>query len=222
MSSESDIPSWSVDAINAVLQTLKLKDPFTFYHCCRVGRASRRLAKAMSLSEHEQNILEFSGLLHDVGKVGIADKILLKPDRLTDEEMTKMKSHAEMSCEIIQPLLQIPFFRFLLPGIRYHHEQFDGSGYPNQLSGEKIPLMARIIAVVDTVDAMTNTRPYRQSLSIERTHKELIDFSGRQFDGNIVKTYLEAQKHWKGIEEVDKEERVVPSVVSAIALKKAS
>lgn len=222
MSSEGEIPSWSVDAINAILQTLKLKDPYTFYHCCRVGRASRRLAKALSLSEHEQNISEFSGLLHDVGKVGIADNILLKPDRLTDEEMIKMKSHAEMSCDIIQPLLHLPFFRFLLPGIRYHHEQYDGSGYPNQLYGEKIPLIARIIAVVDTVDAMTNTRPYRQPLSIERSHQELRDYSGRQFDGNIVKTYLDAQRFWKGIEEVDREEKIVSAIVSTVALKKVS
>ena len=212
MSSESEIPQWSIDAVNAILQTLKLKDPFTFYHCCRVGRASRRLAKAMGLTEHEQNILEFSGLLHDVGKVGIADDILLKPSRLTDEELTQMKSHAEMSCEIIQPLLHIPFFRFLLPGIRYHHEQFDGSGYPNQLTGESIPLAARIIAVVDTVDAMTHTRPYRQALSVERTHKELIDFSGRQFDGHLVKIYLEVQKFWQNQEEGEREERVVPVI----------
>ncbi|MCB0355937.1 MAG: HD domain-containing protein, partial [Bdellovibrionales bacterium] len=173
MTSDTEIPVWAIDAINALLQTLKLKDPFTFYHCCRVGRASRRLANALGLSEHEQNILEFSGLLHDVGKVGIPDDILLKPSRLTDEEMTKMKSHAELSCEIIKPLMHIPFFRFLLPGIRYHHEQYDGSGYPSQLSGERIPLAARVIAVVDTVDAMTHTRPYRKALSIERALQEL-------------------------------------------------
>ncbi len=222
MSSEYDIPEWSVMAIHAILQTLKLKDPFTFYHCCRVGRASRRLAKSMGLSEHEQSILEFAGLLHDVGKVGISDNILLKPGRLTDEEMKIMKSHADLSCEIIEPFLKIPFFRFLLPGIRYHHEQFDGSGYPNQLAGERIPIAARIIAIVDTVDAMTNTRPYRQALSIERAQQELRDFSHRQFDAYIVKTYLDAQKYWKPIEAGEKEEVIVSAVLSPQIFKKAS
>ncbi len=222
MSSEHDIPEWSIAAVDSLLQALKQKDPFTFYHCCRVGRASRRLAKALGLSEHEQNILEFSGLLHDVGKMGVADSILLKPGRLTDEEMAKMKNHAQVSCEIIEPFQKIPFFRFLMPGIRYHHEQFDGSGYPNQLSGERIPLGARVIAVVDTVDAMTNARPYRNGLSIEHTHKELRDFSGRQFDTHIVNTYLDAQKYWKPIEEGEKDEKVISAILTPQVLKKAS
>ena len=216
-----DIPSWANDVADSILQTVKKKDPFTFYHCCRVGRASRRLAKAMGLSSHEQNILEFSGLLHDVGKVGIADEILLKPGRLTEEEMKTMKNHAELSCEIIKPLLHIPFFRFLLPGIRYHHEQFDGSGYPNQLAGERIPLAARVIAVVDTVDAMTHTRPYRKAMSMERALQELRDFSGRQFDGQIVNVYLTAQQYWKDITEVESGEKVISTIVSSAILRKA-
>ena len=216
MSSEEQIPDWALLAVKSILQTLLLKDPFTFYHCCRVGRASRRLAKAMSLSEHEQNILEFSGLLHDVGKVGIGDGILLKPGRLTEEEMKEMKSHAEKSCQIIEPLLQIPFFRFLLPGIRYHHEQYDGSGYPNQLAGERIPLPARIITVVDTVDAMTNSRPYRNALSMDRAKQELRDFSDSQFDAQVVKVYLQAQKFWQDIEQGEDDELIVGSILEPL------
>jgi HD-GYP domain-containing protein (c-di-GMP phosphodiesterase class II) len=146
---------------------------------------------------------------------------LLKPGRLTDEEMVVMKNHAEMSCEIIEPFLKLPFFRFLLPGIRYHHEQFDGSGYPNHFSGERIPLSARIIAIVDTVDAMTNTRPYRTALSLERAHKELRDFSGRQFDANLVKIYLDAQRFWKPVDVAEKEEKIVSQILIPQILKKA-
>ena len=220
MSTNDQVPKWAVDAINAVLQTLKLKDPFTFYHCCRVGRAARRLAKSMSLSEAEQNILEFSGLLHDIGKVGIADAILLKPGRLTEEEMNIMKNHAELSCQVVQPFLNIPFFRFLLPGIRYHHEQFDGSGYPYNMAGEKIPLPARIISIVDTVDAMTNTRPYRTGLSFDKAKSELVEFSGTQFDAHIVKVYLESVRHWADLESAESDETIVASVLQN-GLKKA-
>ncbi len=213
MSSNDQVPDWAVSAISAILQTLKLKDPFTFYHCCRVGRAARRLAKSMGLNESEQNILEYSGLLHDVGKVGISEGILLKPGRLTDEEMTIMKDHAEMSCKIVEPLMNVAFFRFLIPGIRYHHEKFDGSGYPHKIGGEKIALPARIIAIVDTVDAMTNSRPYRNALSMDKAKEELIEFSGRQFDPNLVKIYLEAVKYWQDLEQPEADEKIVAQIL---------
>ncbi len=190
-----DIPSWATDVAASIMLTVKQKDPHTFYHCLRVGRGSRRLAKAAGLNEFEQAIMEFSGMFHDVGKVGIADAVLLKPGRLTVEEINEMKSHTIKSAAIIEPLTHIPFFRMLLPGIRYHHEKIDGTGYPFGLAGDKIPMAARLIAVVDTFDAMTNTRPYRKALPLEKVKKELIDFSGSQFDPAFVKVFLELWPH---------------------------
>ncbi len=212
-----DIPEWAKDIAQSILLSVKAKDEFTFYHCCRVGRASRRLGKAMGLNEFDQSVLEFSGLFHDIGKVGVPDNILLKPGRLTGEEITVMKSHPELSAQIIEPLTHIPFFKFLMPGIRYHHEKFDGSGYPIGLAGEKIPLPARVIAVVDTVDAMANARPYRQALPMDKILRELQDYSGTQFDGNIVKIYLEARVQWEKEkeEEVQKNEIVVAKIIKA-------
>lgn len=191
-----DIPSWAPGWAQSVLQAVRLKDPYTFYHCCRVGEASRRLGQAAGLNEYEQALLEYSGLFHDAGKIGVPEHILLKPGRLTPEEAEAMKSHAELSVQMIEPLQEIEFFKNLIPGIRYHHERFDGLGYPHKLAGDKIPLHARIICVVDTVDAMANTRPYRQSIPIEKILKELQEFSGSQFDEHLVQVYLQARKFW--------------------------
>lgn len=208
-----DIPSWANDVANSILQTVKKKDPFTFYHCCRVGRGSRKLAKAMGLNEFEQAVLEFSGLFHDVGKVGVPDDILLKPGRLTLEEVEVMKAHPIKSAEILEPLSHIPFFRFLLPGVRYHHEKIDGTGYPFNLIGDRIPLPARVIAVVDTYDAMTNKRPYREALPEDKVIKELIDYSGSQFDANLVKVFLEALPYFH--KEEEEEDLVVAHILKA-------
>jgi HD-GYP domain-containing protein (c-di-GMP phosphodiesterase class II) len=194
-----------------------LKDPFTFYHCCRVGRAARRLAQAAGLNEYDQHRLEFSGLFHDIGKVGIPDDILLKPGSLTKQEFETMKSHALKSAEILEPLNNIAFFKSLLPGIRSHHERIDGKGYPYNLEGDKIPLTARIITIVDTVDAMMHTRPYRQGLTFDIVKNELEQFSGKQFDAQLVKIYLDAIRFWKTDHEEDKEEMVISQILKKSA-----
>jgi len=213
----TEVPDLAVNIAQALLTAVKHKDPFTFEHCCRVGRAARKLGEAMSLSEFEKTVLEYSGLFHDIGKIGISDSILLKPGRLEKDEIVIMKSHAEMSVEMIEPFSNLPFFRFLIPGVRYHHEKFDGSGYPFNLAGEKIPLTARIVAIVDTVDAMMNTRPYRKALSFDTVIKELKDFSGTQFDKNIVSVYLEAVKHWDSINSPAASEKVVSEIFKKAA-----
>ncbi len=211
-----DIPSWATEVANSILQTVKEKDPFTFYHCLRVGRMSRKLAKALGLNEFEQGVLEFSGLFHDVGKVGIPDEILLKPSRLNRDEVEVMKAHPVKSAQIVEPLGHNPFFRFTLPGIRYHHEKIDGTGYPFGLVGERIPLPARLVAVVDTFDAMSNARPYRKPIPVEKVIQELKDFSGTQFDTHMVKVFLEALPHWqKEKEEEDKEEVAISHILRA-------
>lgn len=210
-----NIPEWATQVANSILLAVKEKDPHTFLHCCRVGRASRQLAKAMGLNEFEQAVLEYSGLFHDVGKVGIPDNILLKPGRLEATEIEIMKDHPLKSAAIIDPLTNNAFFRFMLPGIRYHHEKIDGTGYPFGLVADRIPLSARVVAVVDTYDAMTNVRPYRKPLAKDKVIHELKDFSGRQFDAQIVKTFLELLPHLEKADpaKTSQEEMVVAKIL---------
>lgn len=206
-----NIPDWALQVASSILVTVKEKDPHTFFHCCRVGRGSRQLAKAMGLNEFEQAVLEFSGLFHDIGKVGIPDNILLKPGRLDRDEIEVMKAHPLKSAAILEPLSDNAFFRFLMPGVRYHHEKVDGTGYPFKLSGERIPLPARVVAVVDTFDAMTNVRSYRKGLPRDKILQELKDFANRQFDAQVVKIFLESLPHFENTApgEIEKEEQVI-------------
>lgn len=212
-----NIPEWALDTARELLEEVKAKDPFTFHHCCRVGRGSRALAKAIGLNEFEQAILEYSGLFHDIGKAKIPDEVLLKPGRLDKAEIEVMKSHPALSAEMISHLQHVPFFRFLLPGIKYHHERVDGLGYPHEMKGESIPLFARLIAVVDSYDAMTNVRPYRNALPEEKAIAEIKAFSGKQFDEKLAKYFLELLPYLQK----DKEEREKEEVVVARLLKAA-
>ncbi|MCB0406877.1 MAG: HD domain-containing protein [Bdellovibrionales bacterium] len=204
-----DVPDWAKDVTASILQAVKEKDEHTFFHCCRVGRNAKKLAKSMGLNEFEQVVLEFSGLFHDVGKVGIPDNILLKQGRLDKDEIEVMKAHPLKSAQIIEPLSTLPLFRFTLPGVRYHHERMDGTGYPFNLLGEKIPLFARIVSIVDCVDAMSHARSYRKALPAEKIIQELKDFSGIQFDANIVKIYLEASPHWNKESQKDESTEII-------------
>ncbi len=192
-----DIPSWSLDVASTIMQTVHVKDPETYFHCIRVGREARLLARAAGLNEFEQKVVEFSGLFHDVGKIGVPDAILLKPEKLTDQEYTVMKSHPAMSVQIVTPLTHMEFYRQLIPGILHHHERFDGKGYPHGVMGEEIPLAARMILIADTFDAMTADRSYRKGLAPEVALNELQVFAGRQFDPKLVKIYLDAKPSWK-------------------------
>lgn len=213
-----DIPDWAAAEAEDLLAQVKEKDLFTFSHCCRVGRGSRKLAKAMGLNEFEQAVLEFSGLFHDIGKVKIPLEVLCKPGRLEKPEIEVMKAHPQYSAEMIAHLEHVPFFRFMLPGIKYHHEKVEGSGYPYNLRGEAIPLFARLIAVVDAYDAMINARPYRNPLSEEKAIKEIKDFSGRQFDERIVRQFLDYLPYMKKELEQDSADDIIVTKL----LKKAA
>jgi putative nucleotidyltransferase with HDIG domain len=210
-------PEWAEAVVQSILLMVKQKDPFTYYHCCRVGSAARKLATFVGMNSVEQEIAEYSGLLHDVGKMSTPDSVLLKPGRLDKDEFELMKSHVEQSVKSIEHLQHVPFFRFLVPGIRYHHEKIDGSGYPFGLKGEKIPYIARLLSVVDAIDAMSNSRPYRTGLSEEKVVQELLDWSDIQFDGNLVRQYLKLRDIEKSVSE-DKE----PKTFSEILLKAAA
>jgi HD-GYP domain-containing protein (c-di-GMP phosphodiesterase class II) len=201
-----DIPDWAEKLTMTLLQALRERDPYTYGHCRRVARNASLLAKAAGLNEYEQKIVEYSSIFHDLGKLGIPDKILLKSGRLTQEEETIMRLHPLKSVDILEPLTSIPFFAALIPGIRHHHERMDGLGYPDGVSGDEIPLAARIILVADTFDAMTTTRPYRKGRNIDFAYKELKQFSGRQFDPQLVKIFTKAHPTWEDFEKEISEE----------------
>lgn len=203
-SSWGDIPTWAYEAAQALMQSLKLVDPVTYAHCCRVGEMSRKLSRDAGLNIYEQKLAEFAGLFHDVGKIGISQAIIDKPGKLTDSEYLLMQSHSVMSEEIVKPLATHNFFAEILPGIRGHHERVDGRGYPDKKRGDEVPLIARIILVVDTYDAMSQDRAYRKGLPVEAVYAELKRCSGTQFDSQLVNTFLQAHKTWEN-QKVDQE-----------------
>lgn len=203
-----DIPDWAAAVAGSLLKALQIRDPYTYGHCLRVARNARLLAQAAGLNEFEQRTIEYSSMFHDLGKIGIPDKILLKPGKLTPREEAIMRIHPIKSAEIIEPLSTVPFFRALIPGVRNHHERMDGRGYPDRLGGEDIPLMARIILIADTYDAMTTNRPYRKGRAMDFAYKELKQFSGRQFDAQLVQIFLQAHPKWGELEKEITEEFV--------------
>jgi HD-GYP domain-containing protein (c-di-GMP phosphodiesterase class II) len=207
--SHGDIPDWSYSAVQSILLSLKASDEGTFYHCLRVGSYSQKLAKAMGLSEFQQKIAEFSGMLHDVGKVGVESSIINKPTKLNPDEYKQMMSHPVLSEEIVKPLGYIPFFQQVLPAVRNHHERVDGKGYPDNLNGEEIPLLARVILIVDTLDAMSQDRAYRKGLSLDIVYKELDKFAGTQFDSSMVKIFLESHKFWSKDIDVETQTKIL-------------
>lgn len=213
--SHGDIPDWAFSSTESILAALKAIDPTTFYHCLRVGDYSRRLARAVGLPSYQQKLAQFAGLLHDVGKMGVDQLIIHKPGKLTDPEYTAMKSHSALSEEIVRPLGHHDFFAQVLPAVRGHHERIDGKGYPDQLSGEEIPFLARLILVVDTLDAMSHDRSYRKGLPIEAVYKEIRRCAGSQFDMGLVRIFLESHPYWQR-ESTDQDTlaRVAPAVTN--------
>jgi HD-GYP domain-containing protein (c-di-GMP phosphodiesterase class II) len=196
-----DIPSWAYDAAQSLMQSLKVVDPGTYAHCLRVGEMARKLARDAGLNEYEQKLAEFSGIFHDLGKIGIDPEIIGKPGKLDPRELDIMKNHPLMSEQIVRPLATHSFFKELLPAIRGHHERMDGEGYPDKLVGEKISVLARVILIVDTYDAMSQTRAYRKGLPDEIVYAELKRCSGTQFDAQLVRTFLQAHGTWQSIDQ---------------------
>ena len=146
----------------ALARSIEGRDPYTGGHCERLSDYSSRLGERLGLPEDQVMALRRAGTVHDIGKVAVPDAILLKPGRLTEEEMNIMKTHPVVGEQICAPLKT---FRLVLPIIRHHHEKLDGTGYPDGLKGEEIPLTARILTIVDVYDALTTERPYRRALS---------------------------------------------------------
>jgi len=173
----------------AMASAIDAKDPYTRGHSARVNRYSVILARYHGLSEKDIADIHVASLLHDVGKIGVDDAILKKPGKLTAEEFEVMKLHTVKGEDIMAPIRQM---KRMLPGLRSHHERWTGGGYPDKLKGNDIPLMARIIAVADTFDAMTTERPYQHAMSFEKALARLNELKGSGFDDQIVESFNRA------------------------------
>jgi len=180
-----------ISTVQSLSSAIDAKDKYTHGHSKRVCIYSLAIADVLKLPEEVKANLRLSALLHDIGKIGIPEAILTKPTRLTEEEFEQIKQHPEIGAKIIEP---VKLLHKIISGIRFHHERYDGRGYPYGLKGKMIPLAGRIMAVADTYDAMTSDRSYRKGLSPKIALDEIQTCSGTQFDPEIVKAFLIAIK----------------------------
>ena len=175
------------DVLIALASAIDAKDPITEHHCDRVAEQAISLARAAGLSEDAIEAVGYGAVLHDVGKIGIAEAVLLKPGELTDDERAEMQRHPVIGADILRPLR---LGGLVGPIVRGHHERWDGDGYPDGLRGGAIPIGARIVSVVDAYDAMTHSRPYRAALSADQAREELARCRGTQFDPELLDLLL--------------------------------
>ncbi|MBI5042662.1 MAG: HD domain-containing protein [Nitrospirae bacterium] len=176
-------------AAEALADAIEKRDPYTGGHTKRVLQYSVAIGKYLALKESELERLRLAAVLHDIGKIGIEDSILRKRDKLNPDEYEMVKKHPVWGAEIMGHIKQL---KDVIPGMRYHHERIDGNGYPDRLRDNEIPIIAKIIAVADTFDAITTERPYQESLSIDVAFKELRGSAGTQFDKGVVEAFLKA------------------------------
>jgi HD-GYP domain-containing protein (c-di-GMP phosphodiesterase class II) len=171
--------------VSALSQAIDAKDGFTRGHADRVSRIAGAIAREMNLSENQIEQIELAGMLHDIGKIGVEDRILMKPSRLDEDERDLMRRHPMYGASILEPSSAL---RPLVPIVLHHHENFDGTGYPEGLKGEQIPIGARIIIVADAYEAMTSDRIYRKAIGHERALEQLERHKGVQFDPRVVRS----------------------------------
>ena len=176
-----------LDSVKVLAEAIDAKDPYTRGHSDRVRKMSMKIAMHLGFSESRLESLEYGALLHDIGKIGIKDEVLQKQGALSPLEYQYIQEHPLIGVKIVEG---IDFFKDKIPMIRHHHEHFDGNGYPDGLSGEAIPLEARIIAVSDAFDAMTSERPHRRALLLEGALMELEKYKGKQFDSKVLEIFL--------------------------------
>lgn len=175
-----------VGTLEALTAAIDAKDPYTCGHSQRVAHLAAALAQAHGLDEELVERIRIAGLVHDVGKIGVPESVLRKSGRLTDEEFDLIKAHPEIGHRILK---DIPAFEDVLPGVLYHHERFDGRGYPKGLAGRDIPLVARIIGLADAFDAMSSNRTYRAAMARDRVQHEIQSNAGKQFDPALVESF---------------------------------
>ncbi|MBI2213427.1 MAG: HD domain-containing protein [Acidobacteria bacterium] len=180
-----------INSIRMLAAAIDAKDPYTRGHSERVARYSMAIGKHVGLSHDDMRHLRISALLHDVGKIGIDDRILRKPGALSDEEFEVMKTHPEKGAAIMGG---VPQLDHVIPGMRYHHEKWSGGGYPDNLTGDEIPMQARIVAIADTFDAMTTNRPYQKAMELAYVVDKIVGFGGSRFDPRVVDAFVRAVK----------------------------
>jgi response regulator RpfG family c-di-GMP phosphodiesterase len=176
-----------LSTLNSMAKILDARDPHTSQHSTRVTNLSLSMGNILKLPEDDKDVLYIAASLHDIGKVGIPDSILLKNDKLTDDEFRIIKRHPDIGADILKPLP--PMIRET-DIIRYHHERYDGKGYPSGIKGQEIPLLSRIITLADAYDAMTTDRPYREGLPVDKAIEEIERCSGTQFDPELAKIFI--------------------------------
>ncbi|MCR5508172.1 MAG: HD-GYP domain-containing protein [Lachnospiraceae bacterium] len=181
------VEEMSVQLVQTLANAIDAKDKYTNGHSSRVAEYSVRLATALGWDKEAIDILRYEGLLHDVGKIGISDIILNKASTLSDDEFDILKDHVTIGGDIMHDASTLPGAENV---IRYHHERYDGSGYPEGLKGEQIPIDARIVSIVDTFDAMSSNRIYRKALSRTKIREEMLKGKGKQFDPGILDVFI--------------------------------
>lgn len=176
-----------LEVVGSLVAAIDAKDPYSSGHSKRVYYYTKNFCEELNISEKLKKEISFSALLHDIGKIGVPENILFKPNKLTSEEWGKIKNHPKDGAEIIKHITR---FRTLVDGIRNHHERFDGKGYPDGLKGEKNPLAGRIICLADTFDALTTDRPYRKGFSTAQALSIMEENKGTQFDPHLLDIFL--------------------------------
>jgi HD-GYP domain-containing protein (c-di-GMP phosphodiesterase class II) len=174
---------------DSLADAIEQRDPYTGGHTQRVTLYSQAIGKYLQLKPSERKWLKITSVLHDIGKIGIEDHILKKPERLSPQEFEMIKRHSEIGAKIVEHIRQL---KEVIPGVKYHHEQVNGKGYPDGLMGKDIPVLAKIVAVADTYDAMTTDRPYRKAMEKEEAIEELKRCSGTQLDKEVVEAFVQA------------------------------
>ncbi|MBQ4178182.1 MAG: HD-GYP domain-containing protein, partial [Elusimicrobia bacterium] len=190
----NNLQSFYFEMVQTLARTIDAKDAYTYDHADRARKYAKAIAVKMNLPYTIVRNIEYAALMHDIGKIGIADNILLKKEKLTEKEIKMLRTHPIIGNKILAP---VKFLSPVAPMVLYHQEWYDGSGYPEGLAKEEIPLGARIVAVIDAYDAMTSDRPYRKALPIKTAVKELKEGAGTQFDPKIVDIFINILKEEK-------------------------
>jgi len=207
-----DLEGSYIQTVESLAIALEAKDRYTAGHSQRVAKFARLIARSLGMPREEVEIVGQVALLHDIGKIGMLDKILNKPANLTPEEREAIKTHPVVGAQILAP---VATFAKHVEGIKHHHEMYDGTGYPGRLKGTEIPLSARIVCLADAFDAMTSTRPYRVGLPLEFAIQEMQKMSGRQFCPDCVEAFVRVLHSTAGADEVGAPAPAAPPVPRA-------